>query len=95
MLQRNAVTLDSNHGSFKGRHCFWCFSNFVQKNCYSVYVETVIRSEGLGLVKHNYSIQAIILICLIRLQGVLKICVSFADKYSRPRYQVSVGPDIR
>ena len=41
----------------------------------------MIRSECLGLVKHIYLIQTIILIRLLRLSGISKICVSFADKY--------------
>ena len=46
-----------------------------------VMCEKMMWSQCLGLVKHFYSIQAIILISLIRLQGVTKICISFADKY--------------
>ena len=41
-----------------------------------------IRSECLGLVKHIYEIQTVTLIRQIKLQGVSKICLSFADKYS-------------
>ena len=61
---------------------FWCFSHFCQKFCISFcYVEKMIRSECLGLVKHIYLIQTIILIRLLRLLGISKICFSFADKY--------------
>ena len=48
---------------------FGVFRNFV-KNCVNHFI--MILSECLGLVKHIYSIQAIILISLIRLQGVSK-----------------------
>ena len=50
---------------------FGVFRNFVKHFViHFVYVEKMIQSECLGLVKHIYSIQAIILIYLIRLQGV-------------------------
>ena len=62
---------------------FWgCFRIFCQKFCNSFCsVETMVRSECLGLVKHMYLIQTVILIRLQWLSGIPKICVSFADKY--------------
>ena len=61
---------------------FGVFRIFCQKFCISFcYVEKMIRSECLGLVKNIYLIQTIILIHLLRLLGISKICVSFADKY--------------
>ena len=61
---------------------FGVFRIFCQKLCNSFcYVEKVIRSDCLGLVKHIYLIQTIILIRLLWLSGNSKICVSFADKY--------------
>ena len=41
----------------------------------------MVRGECLGLVKHIYLIQTIILIRLLWLPGISKICVSLADKY--------------
>ena len=62
--------------------CFWCFSHSCQKFCNPFcYIEKLVRSECMGLVKHIYLIQTIILIRLLWLPGILKICVSFADKY--------------
>ena len=62
---------------------FWRFSHFCQKLCNSFfYAERMVRSECLGLVKHIYLVQSIILIRLLWLSGISKICVSFADKYS-------------
>ena len=63
------MKLDSNHCSFNGRYCFFCgFRN---------YVKTFV----IHFVKHIYSIQAIILIRLIRLQGISKYPFLFADKF--------------
>ena len=42
----------------------------------------MIRSEFLGLAKHTYLIQTIILIYVLWLPGISKICFSFADKYT-------------
>ena len=60
------MKLESNHGSSNDRCCFLlffvCFSHVCQKFCNSFfYVETMVRSECLGLVKHflfnsNYDI---------------------------------------
>ena len=75
------MKLESNHGSSNGRHCFGVVRILV-KNCnLFCYVVKMIRSECLGLVKHIYLIQAIILIRFLWLPGISKICVSFADKY--------------
>ena len=80
------MKLESNHGSSVGRCCFWCFSHFFFFfffKCNSFcYVEEMVGSECLGLVKHIYLNQTIILICLLWLSGISKICVSFADKYT-------------
>ena len=61
---------------------FGVFRMFCQKFCNSFcYVEKLARSECLGLVKYINLIQIIIMIRLLWLSGILKICVSFADKY--------------
>ena len=61
---------------------FGVFCIFCQKLCNSFrYVKKMVRCECLGLVKHIYLIQTIILIRLLRLSGISKVCVSFADKY--------------
>ena len=75
------MKLESNHGSSDGRYCFFCvFRIFVKKIViYFFKFEKMTRSERLGLIKHIYSIQAIILIRLLWLSGVSKLCVSFAD----------------
>ena len=44
------------------------------------YVEKMVRSECLSLVKHIYLIQTIILIRLLWVPAISKICISFADK---------------
>ena len=60
-----------------------CLSRFCNSFCY---VEKMVRSECLALVKYNYLIHTIIFIRLLRLSGISKICVSFADKYmNKPR----------
>ena len=62
---------------------FWCFSNFLSKKLLFIFsCQKMVRSECLGLVKHIYLIQTIILIRLLWLSGISKICVSFADKYT-------------
>ena len=77
------MKLESNHGSSNGRCCFDVFRIFVKKFViHFVISKTMIRGECLGLVKHIYLIQIIILIRLLWLSGISKICVSFADKYS-------------
>ena len=60
---------------------FCVFRIFVKKIVIHFSSRKIIRSERLGLVKHIYSIQAILLIRLLWLSGVSKLCVSFADKY--------------
>ena len=75
------MKLESNHGSSNGRCCFWCFSHFAKILQFIFYVEKKVWSECLGLVKHIYLIQTIILTRLLWLSGNSKICVSFADKY--------------
>ena len=61
---------------------FGVFSHFCQKFCNSIfYVEKMVRSECLGLVKHIYLIQTLTFIRLLWLSGISKICVSFAHKY--------------
>ena len=61
---------------------FSVFLIFCQFFCNSFcYAEKMIRSECLGLVKHIFLIQAMILIRLLWLPGISKMCVSFADKY--------------
>ena len=50
---------------------FGVFRIFVKKNCNSFcYVETLVWIECLGLVKHIYLIQTIILIRLLWLSGI-------------------------
>ena len=76
------MKLDSNHGSSNGRHCFWCFHNFVKHFViHIVMFEKMIRREYRGLVKHIYSTQAIYIDPFYKVTRRLKICVSFADKY--------------
>ena len=61
---------------------FGVFRIFCQKISNSFcYVEKMVQSEWLSLVKHIYLIQTIILIRLLWLSCISKICVSFADKY--------------
>ena len=61
---------------------FGVFRIFCQKFCnLFFYVEEKVWSQCLGLVKHIYLIQTIILTRLLWLSGNSKICVSFADKY--------------
>ena len=84
ILSRQAVKSESIHGSSNGRCCFCCFSHFLSNILEIIfYVENMVRSECLDLVKHIYLIQSIILIRLRWLSGISKICVSFADKYSK------------
>ena len=52
-----------------------------KKKCNSFLCKKMVRNDCLGLVKHIYLIQTIILIRLLWLSGISKICVSFADKY--------------
>ena len=80
------VQTGSTHGSSNGRHCFWCFSQFCQKFCFCFCFGFLVWRNNnpdrmsLSLVKHIYSIQAIILNRPLRWRGVSKVCVSFADK---------------
>ena len=60
---------------------FGVFRIFVKKFLIPFVSQKMIRSECLGLVKHIYLIEAIILIRLLWLSGISKICVSFAHKY--------------
>ena len=60
---------------------FGGFRIFVKNFVIHFYVEKMVRSECLGLVKHIYLIQTIILIRLLWLPAISKICVSIADKY--------------
>ena len=62
---------------------FCVFGIFCQKFCNSFFMsKKKVLSQCLGLVKHIYFIQTIILTRLLWLSGNSKICVSFADKYS-------------
>ena len=61
---------------------FGVFRIFVKNFAiYFFYVEEKVWSQCLGLVKHIYLIQTIILTRLLWLSGNSKTCVSFADKY--------------
>ena len=61
---------------------FGVFRIFCQKFCNSFFMsKKQVWSECLGLVKHIYLIQTIILTRLLWLSSNSKKCVSFADKY--------------
>ena len=62
---------------------FGVFRIFVKKfEIHFFYVESMVWSQCLGIVKHIYLIQTIRLIRLLWLSGISKMCVSFADKYT-------------